>query len=63
MKRTHHRVLLAGLLALSLAACSSMPWKSTNSATGASSTGSSTDSGSSTDPGPNGGGSANGQRE
>lgn len=27
MKRTHLRVLLAGMLALSLAACSSLGWK------------------------------------
>ena len=33
MKRTQQRVLLAGLLAFSLAACSYMPWRNTSGTT------------------------------
>ena len=33
MKRTQQSVLLAGLLALSLAACSYFPWKNTSGST------------------------------
>lgn len=37
MKRTQQSVILAGLLALSLAACSYLPWKNTSGTTPASS--------------------------
>lgn len=33
MKRTQQRVLMAGLLAFSLAACSYMPWRNTSGTT------------------------------
>lgn len=62
MKRTQQSVLLAGLLALSLAACSSTPWRNTSGTTPAANPSVGSPAGSSdpvTDPGPNGA-SANG---
>lgn len=44
MKRTQQRVLLAGLLAFSLAACSYMPWRNTSGTTPAGQPGSTTPS-------------------
>ena len=41
MKRTQQRVLLAGLLAFSLTACSYMPWRNMGGSTPASTSGSS----------------------
>ena len=61
MKRTQQSVIL-GLLALSLAACSYMPWKNTNStspsaspSSGSSTSGSTGSSTPPNDPGPNAG--------
>jgi hypothetical protein len=42
MKLTQQRVLLAGLLAFSLAACSNMPWRNTSGTTPAAQPGSAT---------------------
>lgn len=56
MKRTQQTVLLAGLLTLSLAACSYMPWRNTSGTTPATSPSSGSHNGASdtaTDPGPN----------
>ena len=41
MKRTQQRVLLVGLLAFSLAACSYMPWRNMSGSTPAATSGSS----------------------